>query len=58
MKTKTNILLEIVKLQDKPFYSLISKIRLFFLRKELKEIIRKESPEYIQELLKSMKKTN
>ena len=55
MEQKAKILLEIVKLQDKPFYSLISKIRLFFLRKELKEIIRKESPEYIKELLKTMK---
>ena len=55
MEQKAKILLEIVKLQDKPFYSLISKIRLFFLRKELKEIIRKESHEYIKELLKTMK---
>ena len=55
MEQKAKLLIEIVKLQDKPFYCLISKIRLFFLRAELKEIIRKESPEYIKELLKSMK---
>lgn len=55
MEKKAKLLIEIVKLQEKPFYSLIAKIRLFFLRMELKEIIRKESPEYIKELLKTMK---